>query len=293
MATLQPLYTRDNCSFCAPLRWGLTVFWRAPVTEAPWFGDLARALEGDGVRLLGHRFSEPHVSQFSLSTLPDVTPLLLVNRVKGRLQYLVRESLRKALQRNYALRSFGSATREAVERYVASQLDHHARADDRVQALLGRFQVVHPDVDLSRARATSHGLYWYNLHVVLVHRERWAEIREAVLEQVRHMVERVCRARGYALSRAGILPDHLHLVLGCPLEVAPADVALTFLNNLAYVHGMKAVFQFGAYVATFGEYHQGGIVSEVTRSPEGKRCTVAPPRRAGWGRGLAAERSGY
>jgi hypothetical protein len=54
------------------------------------------------------------------------------------------------------------------------------------------------------------------------------------------------------------------LALGCPLEVAPSEVALGFLNNLAYAHGMKAVFQFGAYAGTFGEYHQGAVRSDET-----------------------------
>src|SRR5437588_13116383 len=112
MAALQPIYTGDNCTFCAPLRWGLTVFWREPVADTSWLAPLTQALEPDGIRLLGHRLSEPRVSQFSLSTLPHVAPKLLVNRVKGRLQYAVRQSRPRALQGNYALRSFGSATRE-------------------------------------------------------------------------------------------------------------------------------------------------------------------------------------
>jgi hypothetical protein len=158
MSAPESIYIRDNCSFCAPLRWGLTVFWRVAMTDTPWFAGLASALEADSIRLLDHRFSEPGVSQFSLSTLPSVTPLLLVQRLKGRLQYLVRESHPKAFQRNYALRSFGSATREAVESYVASQLQHHRMPDPRVQALLERFQIVNPDVDLCRSRSTSHGI---------------------------------------------------------------------------------------------------------------------------------------
>jgi REP element-mobilizing transposase RayT len=141
-------------------------------------------------------------------------------------------------------------------------------ADPRAHALLERFQVAHGEIDLSRPRSSAHGIYWYNLHVVLVHRERWAEIREPVLERLRHMVEEVCRAKAYWLSRAGILPDHLHLALGSPHDVAPADVALAFLNNLAYVHGMKAVFQFGAYVGTFGEYHQGAVKSDESPAAE-------------------------
>ena len=73
-------------------------------------------------------------------------------RVKGRLQYLVQDSLPRALQRNYALRSFGSATRAAVEGYVADQLGHHPMVDERVQARLRRIQLAPTDVDLTRPR---------------------------------------------------------------------------------------------------------------------------------------------
>jgi REP element-mobilizing transposase RayT len=107
------------------------------------------------------------------------------------------------------------------------------------------------DVDLSRPRTTAHAIYSYNLHIVFVHRERWAEVREEVLGELAGMIERVSRAKSIALSRAGLLPDHIHLTLGCPIEVTPLEVVLAFLNNLAFVHGIKPVFQFGAYVGTF------------------------------------------
>jgi REP element-mobilizing transposase RayT len=260
--TPQPLYTRDNTTFCGPLRWGLTVFWRTPIAEAPWLADLTRALEPDGLRLLGHRFQQPGVSQFSLSTLADTVPLFLVQRVKGRLQHLVRFSQPKAFQRNYALRSFGPANRSAVEEYIASQLSRHPVADVRVESALERIQINCPEVDLSQARNTAHAIYWYNLHVVLVHHERWPEVRESVLVRVSSMVRGICRSKGYALARAGILTDHIHLAIGCSLESAPDEVALAFLNNLAFVYDMKPVFQFGAFVGTFGEYHDGAVVSD-------------------------------
>jgi hypothetical protein len=41
-----------------------------------------------------------------------------------------------------------------------------------------------------------------------------------------------------------------------------------FLNHLAFVHGMKPVFQFGAYVGTFGEYQQEAVVSDGVRYPD-------------------------
>jgi REP element-mobilizing transposase RayT len=258
-----PIYTRDNCTFACPLQWGLTVFWRTPPGRDDWVSALTTALEDDGIRLLGHRFESPAVSQFALSTLPQVPPLLLVQRVKGRLQYLVRDEWPKPFRGNYALRSFGKVTRDVVENYVAGQVDHHPMADPRVDERLRRYQVVNEDIDLSLPQRTSQGLFWHNLHVVLVHRERWMEIREDVLRGVRDMIVGASRAKRYLLSRAGILPDHVHLTLGCPFDVAPLDVALGFLNNLAFIHGMKPMFQYGGFVGTFGEYDSRAVASET------------------------------
>jgi hypothetical protein len=125
LADLRPIYTRENCSFCCPLTWGVSVFWRAPVENAAWYGELAQALEPDGIRLLGHRFSNSRVSQFVVSTQAQVAPAEIVQRLKGRLQYAVRELLPKALKRNFAARSFGRVTTQTIENYVGSQLQHH------------------------------------------------------------------------------------------------------------------------------------------------------------------------
>ena len=107
---------------------------------------------------------------------------------------------------------------------------------------------------------------WFqdNLHVVLVHRERWMEIREDVLERIHDMLLRTSDAKGYLLSRAGILADHVHLVLGCPIDVAPDEVVLGFLNNLAYVQGMRPIYQYGAFVGTLGEYTSSALDSEAS-----------------------------
>jgi REP element-mobilizing transposase RayT len=177
---------------------------------------------------------------------------------------LVRDRLPKAFRGNYAIRSVGRVTREETEHYVADQLGHHQMADPRVQRRLERFQIVRPEVDLTQPQRTSHGLFWYNLHVVLVHQAREMEIREDVLGRVRDMILRVANAKGYLLSRAGILADHVHLVLGGPIEVAPDEIALAFLNNLAYVQGMRPVHQFGAFIGTVGEYTTGALDSETS-----------------------------
>ncbi len=209
MLPLTPIYTRENCRFSCPLQWGVTVFWRKPELDDNWSQDLATATEPDGIRVLSHRFAEPAIGQFAISTQSHVSPLLVVQRVKGRLQYLVRRRVSKAFHGNYAIRNVGTVTRETVEAYVADQLDHHRMADPGIQARFAKYQIERPEIDLSQPQRTSHGLYWYNLHVVLVHRERWTEVRDDVLQRIRDMIIKSADAKGYRLSRAGILADHL------------------------------------------------------------------------------------
>jgi hypothetical protein len=52
---------------------------------------------------------------------------------------------------------------------------------------------------------------------------------------------------------------------GCTLVVMssavpiPGEVALSYMNNLAYAQGMSEVFRYSYFVGTFGEYDLGVI----------------------------------
>ena len=89
--------------------------------------------------------------------------------------------------------------------------------------MLERFRMADRAVDLSRPRESSHGRYWYNLHVVLENEGGWSEIDPSVLEAVWQMLLRAARAKSHLLSRASILANHVHLLLGCRPEEAPAS----------------------------------------------------------------------
>jgi hypothetical protein len=69
--------------------------------------------------------------------------------------------------------------------------------------MLERHQIQHAGVDLSRPRTAAHAIYWYNLHIVLVDRERWAEVREDVLGELADMIERVSRAKSLPCRARG------------------------------------------------------------------------------------------
>ena len=214
MPALSPIYTLENCRTAYQFDWSLSVFWHQRRATADWLEALKSVTARDGVRVLEHRFLDEKMSQFLVSTKPEVSPHAMVRSVKGRLQYLIRGDYPKPFQRNYCLRSVGLVTREIVERYVQSQPGHHPMADPRVQAIIERNQICNPQVGLSRPREGDHAIYWYNLHIVIAHTERFREVREEQIAANRAMIIGVSGKEGYLLSRGGIVADHVHLTLG-------------------------------------------------------------------------------
>lgn len=253
-STPQPLYTPANCTPSYRLTWSLAVFWRAAMPALDWLAQLRADLAPDGIHLLEHHAASENVSQFLLSSMPHRSPADIVRLVKGRLQYLVRAVHPKPFRRNYSICSVGPAGREEVEGYVRSQLVHHHMADPRVQGTLERLQVTRRSVDLSQIQFSAHGEFIHNLHLVFVHEARWAEVREEELALNNETVLRVAEKKGHRVSAIGVFADHMHVSVGCDIADSPGAVAMSYMNNLVYRHGMRPLYQNGYYAGTFGEY---------------------------------------
>lgn len=73
------------------------------------------------------------------------------------------------------------------------------------------------------------------------------------------MILQIAAKKQHSLSRAAILPDHIHMLLRPSIHESPGDVALAYMNNLAHAHGMQPRFQFGYYAGTCGDYDMGAI----------------------------------
>ena len=258
--TIKPIYTSENCKPSFKLYWTLALFWKVqPIAAEHWLDDLKPATEKDSARILEYRLKDGTTSQFLISGRPELAPDSIIRSAKGRLQYCIRAQAPKAFKRNYSIKSIGSAKLDVVQQYLDSQLDHHQMADPKVQAKLDKYQFNNPNVDLKSPRYSSHGQFIYNLHLVFVHAERWREIRDDRLAKSLEMIQRTAQKKNHLLSKARLLPDHIHLTLGCYITESPMDVALGYLNNIAYGHGMKPIFQSSFFVGTVGEYDLGAI----------------------------------
>lgn len=259
MSSISPIYTKDNVKFAYQLRWAMTLFisgtWPIESTLEP----VVSALEVDGIRVLSHRYAEPSMLQFTLSVKPSVSPQTIAQRVKGRLWYAWKDVASVKIDEKYSLRSYGTQERTIIEQYVAGQASHHPMATETATAMFDELNFIDAKVDLSTPIKIRDSLLWYNLHIVLVHGERWRTVDKRLLEAVRDMIRQVCVKKKWRLSRCGILADHLHLAMGANSKDSAEDICLRLMNNLAFVHRMKPVYSFSAYVATFGEYDQRAL----------------------------------
>lgn len=256
----QPLYTPQNCSAAYQLCWSLALF---PVGKTPpaevWLEPLRAVTERDQVRILECDDRSEEGLLLLVSTLPQVSPPDIVKSVKGRLLHLLRPITKVQFRRNFSLTSVGSVKLETVEKYVETQLAHHQLAAQRSQILMKEFSISRSNVDLAEPVLSSHGRYVTAVHLVLVHAERWRIVDREFHSKTCGAIDAVANRKEYRLSRFSILPDHLHLVLGITYRDSPEQVALSFMNNIAYTHGMERLWMNSYYVGTVGSYDLSAV----------------------------------
>lgn len=235
----------------------------APSAEA--FTNLKTAWEADGLRCLESRWS-PEIIQLAFSAKPQVSPVLLASRVKGRLQYALRTAgTPVTFSRKVCVRTVGENTTQQVEQYVMRQVDKEPLADPRFKEFLEQFLFEDSQVDLRRATESQRGAYWYNLHCVLVRQQRYRVSDTATLTRMRDCSIAVANKKGHRISALSLMPDHIHMALRGNIEHSPEDIALGFMNNLAYAMGQNAIWMPSYYAGTFGEYDMNAVRQHVRK----------------------------
>ena len=257
------LYTPHNLNPAYHLRYVWTGWPSiAPFPHPPsqdFWPALLQAWESDGLRMLEHRWSDEQV-QLLFSARPDVSPVSLAARARGRLQYTWRTSGNTpcAFSRKTAVRSIGDNRIRDVEEYVKGQVSKEPCADPRFGELLKKFTLADPSVDLSAPSETGSGRYWYDLHLVLVVDRRFRIADESKLAAFRDEAIRTARRHGHKVSVMAVLPDHLHAALRGNIEHSPQEIALAFQNETARALGC-AVWSFNYYAGTFGVYDMDAV----------------------------------
>lgn len=252
----------ESASVAYQLRWSLALFPTLPVsTPLDWISELSTRCEPDAIRVLEGRVSQSGTLFLLLSTQPLVKPAFIVQRVKGRLQHLLRDQGGIQWKRNFRLSTVGDANADAVDHYVANQLSHHAMASAASQSILADAAWHDPSVNVSLPITSSHGQYILGLHGVLVHAERWRNANPSFLEQTRQATLLALQESGCQVSRIALLADHMHLVVRFHYDVSPAEVGLSVMNQVRESHDGLRIWMDGFYVGTIGPYDMNAVRS--------------------------------
>jgi REP element-mobilizing transposase RayT len=259
----RPIYTPDSIRPAHVLSYDWTG-WPAgggsfPPTTREAIRQLESSWEADGLLLKEFHVEYDRV-QILFTAAPQVSPVFCAKRVKGRLQHNLRATGTPVrFSRKVSLRTLGENVRHDVEKYLGKQVGKEGFADPDYAKKLKEYTIEMPGVDLSEPTKTPSGRYWYNLHLVLVVGGRRKVGDHSLFEAIRDGAVRISKNKRYRLKSLSVMPDHLHVALGGDIEQSPENIALSYLNNLAYLLGQNRVWEDGYYVGTFSEYGLGAV----------------------------------
>jgi putative transposase len=221
---------------------------------------LSDLCEINGLHLLEKDCQPRHV-QLVLSLRPNQAISVALQRLKSRSSAEVCRQfdlVPPLWARGYLARSTGRVSVEAVKRYLAIQAEHHGY-NKRPYPPVFRFKAAEPKV-----LTTAHASFDLTHHLVLATRYRRGVFGAQTGEALVSYWMKVADLRGFAVERATILPDHVHLLVRITPKISVEQAALSLMNNaqhymarqfpLALVEArIDQLWQPSAYVGTCGE----------------------------------------
>jgi len=73
-------------------------------------------------------------------------------------------------------------------------------------------------------RTSAHAVFDIKYHFVWITKYRYKILRGRVAERARDLLRQICQARGVVIVRGAVSPDHIHMLVSSPPELAPAKV---------------------------------------------------------------------
>jgi putative transposase len=73
-------------------------------------------------------------------------------------------------------------------------------------------------------RTSGHAIFDLRYHVVWITKYRYKILRGRVAERARDLIRQSCEARDVMIVRGAISPDHVHMLLSAPAQLAPAKL---------------------------------------------------------------------
>lgn len=161
--------------------------------------------------------------------------------------------------RGFLARSVGRVRLSIVKQYISEQAEHHGY-EKRVRPPVFRYST-----EEAATLTAAHASFDLNHHLVFATRYRRGVFDSALGAALIQYWQRVASARGFAIDRVTIVPDHTHLLVRIAPKMSIEECALSLLNNGQHFVGQHApealirakieqLWQASAYAGTTGEF---------------------------------------
>ena len=73
-------------------------------------------------------------------------------------------------------------------------------------------------------RTSAHAVFDLKYHFVWITKYRYKILRGRVAERARDLLRQICQTRDVAIIRGAVAPDHIHMLVSAPPDMAPAKL---------------------------------------------------------------------
>ena len=77
---------------------------------------------------------------------------------------------------------------------------------------------------MAEYRTSAHAVFDIKYHYVWITKYRYKILRGRIAERARDLLRQICQARGVVIIRGAVAPDHIHMLVSAPPELAPAKL---------------------------------------------------------------------
>ena len=77
---------------------------------------------------------------------------------------------------------------------------------------------------MAEYRHSAHAVYDIKYHVIWITKYRYKILRGRIAERARDLIRQICQSREVVVVRGSVSPDHIHMLLSAPPQLAPAKL---------------------------------------------------------------------
>ena len=77
---------------------------------------------------------------------------------------------------------------------------------------------------MAEYRHGAHAVYDIKYHLIWITKYRYKVLRGRVAERARDVIRQICEAREVVIIRGAVSPDHVHMLVSAPPQLAPSKL---------------------------------------------------------------------